>query len=79
MLAFVFCLLVTHVYSLYASGCLLSNLFLIYLLWVYPSKKKIFFLGVDNFVSFLTVTGASYFQWSYLFSINFNGFRVDQA
>ena len=37
---FVFCLLVTHVYSLYASGCLLSSLFLIYLLWVYLSKKK---------------------------------------
>ena len=37
---FVFCLLVTHVYSLYASGCLLGSLFLIYLLWVYLSKKK---------------------------------------
>ena len=37
---FVFCLVVTLVYSLYASGCRLSTLFLIYLLWVYLSKKK---------------------------------------
>ena len=34
------CLLVTLVYSLYASGCLLSALFLIYILCVYLSKKR---------------------------------------
>ena len=34
------CLLVTHVYSLYASGYLLSSLYLIYFLWVYLPKKK---------------------------------------
>ena len=37
---FVFCLLVSRLYSLYASGCLLSSLFLIKLLWVYLSKKE---------------------------------------
>ena len=34
---FVLAFWVTHVYSMYASGCLLSTLYLIYFLWVYLS------------------------------------------
>ena len=39
--SFCYCLLVTLVYSLYALGCLFSALFLIFILCVYLSKKKL--------------------------------------